>query len=210
MPEAIDTWLKLSKSLNDPATQIDMLRDRRSSHWEECHKLVRMIVQRAVKQVGLYVQDGTEEEIIQDVMFTVSRKLPEFRGASLFTTWLFPIVQNKVKDAKKKQRRDAICTSIEVLKELAAQETDDGTGSFELADPENLEDVYLDREMLEEVIRQTYKLAHPQYERNSYILQLRLIGNLECKDIAERVNVKPQVVYDVIRKAREYLEEKRE
>ncbi len=207
--EARDTRTQttLSESLNDPLAQIDMLNNQQlSPYWKMCYELVMIMVPRAIARIGLQQIGMIEEEVAQEVMLKVKLKLSTFRGNSRFTTWLFTIVYNEIVDEGRRRKRSVSSISIEALKEAAAMNSDDGTESFDFPDPtEQLEEKCVHREMIEEIIHQTYSLKHPQYKRNCIILQLWLEKGLDCKTIAKEMDVKKNVIYGVLAYAKKHL-----
>ena len=78
------------------------------------------------------------EDVVQEVLLTAHRLLPEFRGEAKITTWLFRITQNQVRHQRRKLRfrsvpdgyRYVICqtastrpTPVEVLEQRQASAT---------------------------------------------------------------------------------------
>ncbi len=59
-------------------------------------------VARWVQRLG--GPDCDVEDMVQEVFIAVHHQLPRFRGASRFTTWLYAITANTVRDRRRKQR----------------------------------------------------------------------------------------------------------
>src|SRR6266581_2737426 len=80
----------------------EMIRDRHSKHWEKYDKFVKRCVHAKAKNIPSNLQ----EDIIQEVMYKVTRYLPHFRFQCTLKTWLNQIIERCIIDAHRRLRNE--------------------------------------------------------------------------------------------------------
>src|SRR5690348_9795401 len=80
----------------------EMIRDQHSEHWEECYKFVKRCVYAHAHNMPNHLLD----DIVQEIMFKITKYLPHFRFQCALTTWLNAIIDNHIVDEYRKQRSE--------------------------------------------------------------------------------------------------------
>jgi RNA polymerase sigma-70 factor (ECF subfamily) len=93
------------------------------------------------------------EDAAQDVWLVVARTLPQFRGESSVTTWLFGIARNVARNHRRLQRRKGCAETFDESL-LLDSETDAGSESPEARAA--LRDIQLFMQTLEEAPREVF------------------------------------------------------
>ena len=135
------------------------------------------------------------EDMAQEAFLKAYRSLPEFRGESKFSVWLYRIVSNVCLDHLRRQsRRPAVSLTTED-EEGEAQQWDVPDESLS---PERLLEQKLTREAVQKGLRQL-----PEEQRQ--ILLLREIKGLSYEEIGEILALEPGTVKSRIFRARKRL-----
>ncbi|MBA2284947.1 MAG: sigma-70 family RNA polymerase sigma factor [Ktedonobacteraceae bacterium] len=175
-----------------------MISDTDSPHWEKCRQF---IVQQLFK---LKYPPGEEDDIVQLTLLAIRNNLAHFGFRARLTSWITRITDNKAKDAlRAAQRRNSQNISIE-----ASQEQDNEGAHIDIADAKTLEEDFLIRESLHEVISElrAFTTQHPNTRiRNARIIELALIEKQPAADVAQHLGINRQIVYTVLRAAQDYL-----
>jgi RNA polymerase sigma-70 factor (ECF subfamily) len=102
---------------------IEKLRNREEGSldhlYREYHSRVQAVVRKYIKN------DWDTEEVVQDVFWTVYRKIDLFRGDSALWSWMYRIAANAAKMKLRKDKRVPIPLEDDVLKDIYARETGD-------------------------------------------------------------------------------------
>ena len=80
----------------------EMMRDRNSKHWEECSNLVMRRVYATAKNIP----NSLQEDIVQEVMYKVTKYLPHFRFQCVLKTWLNSIIEHHIIDLHRKLKNE--------------------------------------------------------------------------------------------------------
>jgi RNA polymerase sigma-70 factor (ECF subfamily) len=156
--------------------------------YDECFDFVW----RTVRRLG--VAEGSVDDVMQDVFFTVHRKLPEFAGRSALRTWVFSIVLHVVRHHRRSwQRKDARSepAAAAAIDELPDHRTQGPLQAAETADHVRLLDRLL-RELDDEK-REVFVLAH--------------LEQMTAPEMAEVLGENVNTVYSRLRAAREQFEQ---
>jgi RNA polymerase sigma-70 factor (ECF subfamily) len=121
------------------------------------------------EQLGRALDASALEDVVQEVMILVWRKLAVFEGRSTLESWVFRICQLEVLAALRKRRRQP---------ELAAE-----TQMAEVASPEDVSDVFA----IERVIRLLESLPAESHR----VLRLKHFDQLTFEEIAQRLVISP-------------------
>src|SRR5438128_1358746 len=92
----------LPRSGADERSIVDeMIHDRHSKHWDKCSEYVKRWVYAKAKNIPKNLQ----EEIIQEVLYKVTRYLPYFRFQCALKTWLNQIIEHCIIDGLRNEGR---------------------------------------------------------------------------------------------------------
>jgi RNA polymerase sigma-70 factor (ECF subfamily) len=114
--------------------------------------------------------ESETEDVVQDVFIKVFRALPEFRGESKLSTWIYRIARNEALNAREKRRAHFI--PIEDCEHLG---TDEGN-------PEASREKRAAAERLERFMRRLD-------EKERLALELRYRGEKSYEEIAEIMDI---------------------
>ena len=140
------------------------------------------------------------EEVTQDAFVRIFRALPQFRGDSEFSTWMYRIVVNQARNRYRWNRRRGTHMQLSINQ----PQGEDGTGSltYDLPDQEKTPDKELIyREWHSEIAREVENL--PDVNREALIL--RNVKNMSYEQIAEVLGCRVGTVKSRIARAREEL-----
>ena len=135
------------------------------------------------------------EDMAQEAFLKAYRSLPEFRGDSKFSVWLYRIVSNVCLDHLRRQSRRPTVSLITEDEDGEEQEWDLPDESFS---PERLLEQKLTREAVQKGLAQL-----PEEQRQ--ILLLREIRGLSYEEIAGILSLEPGTVKSRIFRARKRL-----
>jgi RNA polymerase sigma-70 factor (ECF subfamily) len=139
-------------------------------------------VWRSLRRLGVAEQDA--KDVVQDVFIIVQRKLPEFRGESKLTTWLFGICMRVARDRRRLAHvRREVATGDDLGERLADE---DVTGMLERRQAAAILERILDDMPLEQ--RAVFTLFELEEKR--------------CEEIAELLQIPIGTVYSRLRLAR--------
>jgi RNA polymerase sigma-70 factor (ECF subfamily) len=151
--------------------------------------------------VAFFVRRGfssdESRDLAQETFLRVYRYWERFRGDSTETTWLFQIAANLYKNT---------------LRSLSAQKRDREEVSLESAEP-RLVDVEADDDVLStmlrgeraNLLRAALDELPPQMKR---AVDLRVVGDLKYREIAEEMNVSIETVKAHLYQARQHLRDR--
>lgn len=176
-----------------------MITDIGSEHWSECRAYVERLVNKNCSDL-----EYAKEDLIQEIMHSVSRGLSTFRFESKLKTWIIIVAKNRANDFRRKKRNLAW---IEVSINYSNDEENEDREADLPHDLQTPEDTYLINEYIEEVNAEIAKfiLRYTKSERNRKILHMFFIEELDIKTIATTFGMKAPAVSTVIRSARLHL-----
>jgi RNA polymerase sigma-70 factor (ECF subfamily) len=149
-------------------------------------------VWRTVRRLG--VPAASVEDVVQEVFFTVHRRLGDFEGRSSVKTWVYSIALHLVRHHRRSwRRRDMPCASED---ETVIEELPDRRGRTPLQATEIREEVRLVDELLrslDDEKREVFVLAH--------------LEQMTSPEIAEILGENLNTVYSRLRAAREQFEQ---
>ncbi len=130
---------------------------------------------------------GEAEELAQDVFVKVYRALGDFRGASLFSTWLFRVTANSCLNHRRRRR--------------AELRISDGAAGLELAvaDPSSNPHHLLEQKELRTALEKSIR-SLPEEQR--IVLILRDVEGLSYEAIADSLELEPGTVRSRLHRAR--------
>lgn len=140
---------------------------------------------RSVRRLG--VHPGAVDDVLQEILLTVHRRLPTFEGRSALKTWLFGIVLYTVRDHRKARQRHPLSygTPPESISTSASPE---------------------EQTELAEAVRILYGLLDEQTPESRELLVMADIEEMSVPEIAEILGVNVNTVYSRLRTARASFE----
>jgi RNA polymerase sigma-70 factor (ECF subfamily) len=155
--------------------------------YEDCFEFVW----RTVRRLG--VANAAVEDVVQEVFFTVHRKLGDFEGRSSVKTWVFAIALHAVRHHRRSwQRKDSPC---ETATETPIDELPDRGGLTPLQAAESRDNLSLVDELLRSLDddkREVFVLAH--------------LEQMTAPEIAEILGENVNTVYSRLRASKEEFE----
>lgn len=151
--------------------------------------------------LGIVKNPNDAQEIVQDVLFTIYRKIASFKGNSSFYTWIYRITVNFA-FMKMRSRRKEKHVSIE---EVRYSEGEEASMSVILPDKRKLaEDRIMDREFMMRLMESIHELPD-KYRR---IFELRDLQQLSNEEVGQILNLSIAAVKSRIHRARAFMREK--
>jgi len=144
--------------------------------------------------------DETARDLLQETFFQALRSLPDFRGESKLTTWLYSIAKNvalaRYRDDKRRSPLEE-----ETLSRVAAQNGERaGGGTHSSWDP--VEETTRNEETA--LVREALTELSDNYRE---VIELRDLKELSTKEVAERLDLTRVNVRVRLHRARQKLEE---
>ena len=136
-------------------------------------------------------QDG--EDCAQESMIRIWQKLPQYRGDSAFSTWVYRVTASLCTDALRKRQRQRQ-ESLEVLSESGFEPKDDAPT------PEEAHETGETREMIAQALQTV-----PEQMRSVFLL--RDVHGLSVEDTAKALGVSQGTVKSRLSRAREKMAE---
>lgn len=152
-------------------------------------RLAEVVRHRVRGWAASFTDDADDaEDVTQDVLILVHRRLPQFEGKSRFSTWLYTITRNVALDRRRRSRR----------RERRLESMDAPVGSVEFRDA-------LDESALTTlVLRYFDELPARQRE----VFELSDIMGLSAPEVAERLGMKAVTVRANLFKARRTIRQR--
>jgi RNA polymerase sigma-70 factor (ECF subfamily) len=155
--------------------------------YDDCFEFVW----RTIRRLG--VPAASVEDVVQDVFFTVHRRLSDFEGRSSIKTWVYSIVLHVVRHHRRAWlRKDVPCAHDH---ETVIDELPDGQGRTPLQAAETGEKARLVDELLQALDdekREVFVLAH--------------LEQMTAPEIAEIIDENVNTVYSRLRAAKQQFE----
>ena len=147
-------------------------------------------VQRRVRAWASSFTDDADDadDVTQDVLILMHRRLPQFEGKSRFSTWLYAITRNVALDRRRRTKRRA--RRLETM-----------DAPVEAIEPRDA----LDETTLSELILRYFDEL-PARQRE--VFELADIQGLSAPEIAERLHMKPVTVRANLFKARRTIRQR--
>jgi RNA polymerase sigma-70 factor (ECF subfamily) len=154
--------------------------------------------QGAVYRFGMKMCGETEDakDVLQETLFAAARTLPDFRGASSVTTWLYTIARSF---CLKKRRTSKFAP--ERIESLEAQ----GEASAEVPDARRTPEEDAARRQLAQVLDGAIRGLDPMYRE---VLLLRDVEGLPAAEVAEILGITVEAVKSRLHRARMAVRER--
>jgi RNA polymerase sigma-70 factor (ECF subfamily) len=146
-------------------------------------RLAELVHQKVRGWAESFTQDADDaEDVTQDVLILVHRRLPQFEGKSRFSTWLYTITRNVALDRRRRTRR----------RERRLEAMDLPVDSVEIRDA-------FDEDTLTSLV---LKYFDELPTRQREVFELSDIQGLSAPEVAERLGMKAVTVRANLFKAR--------
>src|SRR5215203_1163185 len=143
------------------------------------------------------------EEVVQDVLLKVFRKIELFRGDSALSSWVYRITFNTAMSRLRRTRSARLAEVTEL--EIGTSPQDDGPGAFDPADWSQMADeAMLRQELRERLVAAVGDL--PAIYREPVIL--RDLRGLSTEEASTRLRVKDQTLKSRLHRGRLLLRER--
>jgi RNA polymerase sigma-70 factor (ECF subfamily) len=143
------------------------------------------------------------EEVVQDVLMKVFRKIELFRGDSALSSWIYRITFNTAMSRLRRTRSTRLAEVTEL--EIGASITDDGASAYDPADWSHMADEEMLRgQMRERLIAAVGDL--PAIYREPVIL--RDLKGLSTEEASSQLRVKDQTLKSRLHRGRMLLRER--
>ncbi|MGC3998603.1 MAG: sigma-70 family RNA polymerase sigma factor [Anaeromyxobacter sp.] len=164
--------------------------------------LERLLVrhQARVFRFGMKMCRAEEDakDVLQETLLAAARSLPEFRGASSISTWLFTIARSFCIKHRRRSR-----FAPEVVESLDQGEP--ARAALELADPARGPDEHLEGRRLETALDDAIGSLEPMYRE---VLVLRDVEGLTAPEVAEILGLTVEAVKSRLHRARVAVRER--
>lgn len=156
--------------------------------------------QAKVYRFGMRMCRGEEDakDVLQETLIAAVRTLPDFRGASSLSTWLYSIARSF---CIKQRRRSKFAP--ETFESLDAREPSEA--ALQLPDPARGADEALDGHRLEAALDDAIGALEPKYRE---VLVLRDIEGLSAAEVAEVLDLSVDAVKSRLHRARVAVRER--
>lgn len=148
--------------------------------------------QGAVYRFGMKMCGEPEDakDVLQETLFAAARNLPDFRGASSISTWLYTIARSFC--VKKRRTSKFAPARIESLEAQA-------DASAELPDPRGTPEEDAASRQMREVLNAAIAELDPMYRE---VLVLRDVEGLQAAEVAEVMGLSVEAVKSRLHRAR--------
>ena len=137
-------------------------------------------------------------DVVQETLLAAARTLPDFRGASSLSTWLYTIARSF---CIKQRRRSKFAP--EVVESLDAGEP--AKMAVQLPDPSRGPDEALDGRRVEAALEEAIGALEPKYRE---VLVLRDVEGLSAPEVAQILNLSVEAVKSRLHRARVAVRER--
>jgi RNA polymerase sigma factor (sigma-70 family) len=181
----------------------EMICDRDSRHWEDCSKFVQRCVFAKAKNIPNFLL----EEIVQEVMYKVTKYLQGFHFQCTLKTWLNTIIEHCIIDTHRKLRNVGQF-NVPYYEQL--NESDGEGEGFNESVAKSAEDIFLTNDDLRNALTALieYTTIHSNTIRDRLILRMVIIEGHSHVETSKTVGCNAPVVGYVVREAQRYAREK--
>ncbi len=181
----------------------EMNRDRHSQQWNECSTFVKRCVYAKAKNIP----NNFQEDIVQEVMYKVTKYLPDFQFRCALKTWLNQIIEHCIIDTHRRlpNHGQLIASIGDPLNE------GDREGEvFAVSEERSAEDAYMTNDDLRNAVADLleYTNLHSNPTRNRLIIRMVIFEGHTHVETAIAVGCNAPVVSYVVREAQRYAREK--
>jgi RNA polymerase sigma factor (sigma-70 family) len=177
---------------NDREVVRQMLEDPLSPHWQDCRDFIMRLVRK------LNVPVDHQDDVVQEMMITVTRNLPNFKHNCKLTTWLGKSVRWRVSDLRRK-----IVSGKKLFEPLrmASEESEGEDESEQFPALRTVESECIDRENVRELVKKLEDFAHTHRDSRRWLQVIKKIflDGQSVEEVAEELGMKASNVYYIRR-----------
>jgi RNA polymerase sigma factor (sigma-70 family) len=191
----------LFEQINQPTTREGLLKGRSASQWE----LVDEFVQYEASFWGQRYHLSPEQiqDAAQEALQDIYRNLHQHDPKKKLSAWIITIISRKIShlaDHQSKRKK--------IESHLSPDDGETNPHFYSHSRPHiSAEKAFLEAEGIRHICRTLEDFAH-QYrhpERAAYVVEECFLNERHVNDVADAVGITPAGVYDILRKAREYV-----
>jgi len=163
-------------------------------------ELVRRFQARVINLVSRVLNDReASDDLAQEVFVRIYVHRRNYRRGSKFSTWLFTIAANLAKNEIRRRVRRRNWFSLDALQEMVSD------SAIQLADPQEGQDVALQRQQLKQVVAKAIAAVPEKYR---IALVLRDLEGFAYEEIGQMLHIPGGTVRSRINRARSMLKRK--
>ncbi len=167
--------------MNDDSGTIQFLAEARSGDQAGMGRLAKLVWERIYPFVFRTTLDRhATEDIIQDTLLTMLRRLESLRNTQRFWPWIYRIAWNKIQDRQRDRRLQSACRAVLLRSRDAGCDRHEDESSL------------LDMQVREEILQQVTAAITRLNRRQRDILQLRCYEELPYAEIASQTSTTPE------------------
>jgi len=179
-------------NLEPTPSLLQQIRANESRGWARLLALVSPVVLAVLRR--RHVQDADAAAILSDVSLALTRHMPEYTGQPPFAPWLFQLVQWRLRDTIKGNKKHGAVGGSDILA-VAHEQPDPAT-------VDEFEDFRLD------LLRQAQDMVRKEVSAQEWSLFARVVlGEEDYKDVAEELKILPGPAYQIVFRIKKRLRE---
>lgn len=189
--------------MDERAIVAEMRRDQHSLLWDECRNFVKLCVNTRAKNIPI----DHQEDIVQEIMYKITRSLEHFRFDSTLKAWVNVIVERCIIDEHRKLQNEVpyqfhLATSPD---ESDYEGEEPGT-----SEEKSAEEAYITSDEIDKgwAACLEYARTHANPIRNQLILRMVMLEGHSHAAAAKEAGCSSAVVGYVVREAQKYARKK--
>ena len=180
--------------MKDDSEAIQFLTEARSGDQAGMGRLAELVWERVYPFVFRTTLDRhATEDIIQDTLLTMLRRIHSLRNTERFWPWIYRIAWNKIQDRHRDRKLQSACTTALLHSGDIERDGHEHKGSL------------LDIQVREEVLQQVTVAIARLNRRQRDILRLRCYDELPYAEIASRTSTTPEKARVRFHRAKKFL-----
>jgi RNA polymerase sigma factor (sigma-70 family) len=189
--------------MDERAVVAEMMSHLHPEHWEECRKFVKRRVYAKAKNIPV----DLHEDIIQEVMYKVTRSLEHFDFRCSFKNWVNLVVEHCIIDEHRKLRNEERSHFFSI--DQYSESDSEGEG-FSPSEAKSAEEIFMINDEIhngKEALLE-YANTHSNPTRDRLIIRMVIDEGRTHTEAAIVAGCNPPVVGYVVREAQRYVREK--
>ena len=172
----------------------DMLRDQLSRHWEAC----RNFVQRCVNAKAKNIPVDRHDDLVQEVMYKITRSLEHFRFDCTLKTWVNLIIERCIIDEHRKPKNEV---PYHFHLAISPNESDYESEEPDTSEEKSAEEVFITSNEIDEgwAACLEYARTHANPIRNQLIVKMVIREGRSHTEAAKKAGCSSAVVGYVVR-----------
>ena len=182
------SFLLCGNMSDTPLSLLERVRQQSDSHsWNRMFEIYAPLLRRWLNRYA--VQDSDAEDLVQEVLSSVARELPNFehnRRTGAFRSWLRTILVHRLQGFWRARQYQPVATGDSDFKRKLDEFADDNGETSGI----------WDREHDEHVMRRVMHLVQPKVAANTWkAFQRQVIDGISAADVAEEIDISLDSAY---------------